>query len=209
MAVSAPSPSRLVSYYNLPRTGQTCKWSICPINQLQCLEKSSIIILQMFYPTFLTHSPPRPRPSNFSFFQCLQPLDREKLKYQKWFSKINLFFQDVGHLFSRILFLQNICSSVQQTEYGLRDVACHYIIPLHRLSDPSIQTQTSLYPIRQGVKETWPISFICRMRNNISLYTTPSRTFGGISTNHKVLPTSDKRHCFSFHFSCLLALCLV
>ena len=163
-----PSPSRLVSYYNLPRTGQTCKWSICPINQLQCLEKSSIIILQMFYPTFLTHSPLKPRPSNFSFFQCLLPLDREKLKYQKWFSKINLFFQDVGHLFFSYFDKIFVAVNTEQTEYDLRDVACHYIIPLHRLSDPSIQPQTSLSPIRQGVKETWPISFICRMRIYIS-----------------------------------------
>ena len=143
MAISVSSPLLLLSYYNIRRTGQTCKWSICPINQLQCLEKSSIIILQMFYPTFLTHSQLRtPTLKTFHSFNvcCLR---MEKLEISK---VILNNFSRTPPLVRPFCILTKFLYTRTKWLWSQRDVMHgHYIIPLtqvvwslHLYSDTSL-----------------------------------------------------------------------
>ena len=145
MAISVSSPLLLLSYYNIRRTGQTCKWSICPINQLQCLEKSSIIILQMFYPTFLTHSQLRtPTLKTFHSFNvcCLR---MEKLEISKVIFKYN---SSKTPPLSILSFNKMFLYRRAKWLWSQRDVMHgHYIIPLtqvvwslHSYSDLSRQS---------------------------------------------------------------------
>lgn len=183
MAISVSSPLLLLSYYKLPRTGQTCKWSICPINQLQCLEKSSIIILQMFYPTFLTHSQLRtPTLKTFHSFNvcCLR---MEKLEISK---VILNNFSRTPPLVRPFCILTKFLYTRTKWLWSQRDVMHrHYIIPLtqvvwslHSYSDLSRQS------VRESKKPD-PSNLFAECGWYLSLR---SRTYTGIPTNHKVLP---------------------